>query len=136
MMSDRRRIVMTVDEIDDVRSASADCGPQPPRVTSPFLPSASSSASSQAQEHGGDTQRSSLRVSPFELVMMHRRSLAGLSCTSDPNEGIPDAAIEELSGVTLSRRHTQTQEEYERRRDEAAYRELESFQCPFDAPAE
>ena len=66
-------------------------------------------------------------VSSGELIMQHRRSLAGLA-DGEPGDGAPKGAeLDALTGVTLSRRHTFTQEEYDSTRSQGQYDKLDEF---------
>lgn len=65
------------------------------------------------------------------LLDQHRRSLAGIATTH--HAVVVDMA--DLQGVTLSRRHTQSQQEYEARSDPVVYQALAGYHCPFEERA-
>lgn len=62
-------------------------------------------------------------VSSDELVVMHRKSL----CDIATKGGTAAADISELHGVTLSRRHTLSAEEYDANVAQDKFRELETY---------
>mmetsp|Transcript_48805 Transcript_48805/g.56252 ORF Transcript_48805/g.56252 Transcript_48805/m.56252 type:complete len:152 (-) Transcript_48805:396-851(-) len=69
-------------------------------------------------------------VGAADLLHMHRKSLAqlrGNGANDDGGGGAPVQFEETFTGVTLSRRHQTSQQEYDAGRDAQAAQELEGF---------
>jgi hypothetical protein len=105
-------------------------GASSPKTNDLAVSSASTSASPRALRMA---KRTSILdgMSQQELILQHRRSLAGLQPA--PEAAAADMPTEEdLAGVTLSKRHTFTKKEYEAGQEDQLFNQLEGFKAGFD----
>ncbi len=71
-------------------------------------------------------------LSAQDLLLQHRRSLVGLPIADDlPNR----PAISDLEGVTLSKRHTFTKQEYDAARVASEFEKLTNYSIGFEEGA-
>jgi len=67
-------------------------------------------------------------VSADELLTQHRKSIAQISRQGNPDSGVAGTIAADLMGVTLSRRHQQSVEEYNEEHCEKVYASMEGYQ--------
>jgi hypothetical protein len=72
-------------------------------------------------------------LSAQDLLLQHRRSLVGLPVADDLLPNRP--AISDLEGVTLSKRHTFTKQEYDAARVASEFEKLTNYSIGFEEGA-
>jgi hypothetical protein len=115
-------------DFEGAKGSSSASAASPSRSSNQASPDSSPTGRSVAAKRSSILQG----VSQQELLMQHRRSLAGLQAEPTQTSGAPSPLEMELEGVTLSRRHTYSQKEYDDGRQADVYSKLESFRAGFD----